>query len=215
MLEMADTGILPVLALTLALKRSPLEICFSPKVLTMRPDTVPFPEPGGPIITARKILWSTISGRLLVQSEFFSSRRAVSFPWTPSLDAQQRPGSDTLFSKKCATRSGRVFCSQRRLSAGLEFYFPAETQGRGGGGGWGEGEKRRRKWKTATSTVAVRANEDPLTHSERNELLSPACWQTSSPMSLFTAYWRCVYCITRLCNWSAEGEKACWQGCGD
>ena len=48
--------ILPVLDLMFALSRSPLERCCSPKVLVMREDMVPFPEPGGPITTARKIL---------------------------------------------------------------------------------------------------------------------------------------------------------------
>lgn len=56
------SAFLPVLALMLALKMSPLERCFSPKLLVMRADTVPFPEPGGPIMTARKILCRDISG---------------------------------------------------------------------------------------------------------------------------------------------------------
>lgn len=51
----------PVFSLMLALKMSPLEMCLSPKVLAMRPDTVPLPEPGGPMMTARISLCTTIS----------------------------------------------------------------------------------------------------------------------------------------------------------
>lgn len=40
-----------------------------------------------------------------------------------------------------------------------------------------------------------------------NERLCMPCWQTWSPVSLFTVYWRCIYCITRLCNWSTGGQK--------
>lgn len=36
--------------------RSPLERCFSSKCLVMRDDTVPLPEPGAPMITARSSL---------------------------------------------------------------------------------------------------------------------------------------------------------------
>lgn len=37
----------------LSLSRSPLERCFNPKCLMIRAETVPFPEPGGPMMTAR------------------------------------------------------------------------------------------------------------------------------------------------------------------
>lgn len=47
----------------LALKMSPLEICWSAKLLVMRADTVPLPEPGAPIIITRKILWRDITAR--------------------------------------------------------------------------------------------------------------------------------------------------------
>ena len=50
----------PVFASMFVLSMSPLEICFSPKLLVMRSDTVPFPEPGGPIITARNTVRKTI-----------------------------------------------------------------------------------------------------------------------------------------------------------
>ena len=57
----------PVLASTLHLRMSPLERCFSTKLLRMRADTVPFPDPGGPMMTARKILWRAILKRLLIE----------------------------------------------------------------------------------------------------------------------------------------------------
>lgn len=60
----------PVFSLMLALKMSPLEMCSSPKVLTMRPDTVPFPDPGGPMMTARISLCTTISTRVLLFLRF-------------------------------------------------------------------------------------------------------------------------------------------------
>lgn len=46
-----------------ALKMSPLERCFSRKLLVIRADTVPLPDPGGPIIITRKILWRDIPAR--------------------------------------------------------------------------------------------------------------------------------------------------------
>lgn len=49
----------------LALKMSPLEMCVSPKVLVMRADTVPFPDPGGPMMIARITLCSSISNATL------------------------------------------------------------------------------------------------------------------------------------------------------
>lgn len=43
----------PVFFCMLSLSRSPLERCFTPKCLIIRAETVPFPEPGGPMMTAR------------------------------------------------------------------------------------------------------------------------------------------------------------------
>lgn len=51
---------LPVFAPIFALRMSPLERCLSPKLFVMRSDTVPFPEPGGPIMTARNTVRKTI-----------------------------------------------------------------------------------------------------------------------------------------------------------
>lgn len=60
--EVRGPLVLPVLLLMLALRMSPLEMCCSPKLLVMRADTVPFPDPGGPIMIARNTLRRAISG---------------------------------------------------------------------------------------------------------------------------------------------------------
>lgn len=117
----------------LALKMSPLEMCFSPKVLVMRADTVPFPDPGGPIMTARKILWRTISGRLFVQTEI------LILHMKPSLDAQTRLGH-VYFLKKCATRSRRVFMQPVETLTGPCLVFPCRNTTR----------RRRRKKKMSS-----------------------------------------------------------------
>lgn len=59
-----DGDVLPVWALMFALRMSPLERCFSSKLLVIRADTVPFPDPGGPMMTTRKILRRDISGSI-------------------------------------------------------------------------------------------------------------------------------------------------------
>lgn len=46
----------PVLAAMFSRKKSPLDRCCRPKVCAILSEMVPFPEPGGPMITARKIL---------------------------------------------------------------------------------------------------------------------------------------------------------------
>lgn len=62
----------------LALKMSPLEMCFSRKLLVIRADTVPLPDPGGPMITTRKILRRDITARFffwVCECQAASSRR--------------------------------------------------------------------------------------------------------------------------------------------
>lgn len=46
-------GHAPVLAAMFSRRKSPLDRCFRPKLLATRSEMVPFPEPGGPKITAR------------------------------------------------------------------------------------------------------------------------------------------------------------------
>lgn len=191
----------------LALKMSPLEMCFSPKVLVMRADTVPFPDPGGPIMTARKILWRAISGRLFVKTEFFFLGRVQPdlSNETPLLDAQPRLGQSRytfLFQDvRNVTMSGRVFCSQSRLSLDLDFYFLQSCRNRR------ERKRRRRRWRKRRrrkkARNAISSDEDALpwlTHYEQNVPPFTACSQTSSSLPLLTVYWGCLYCIIRLCN---------------
>lgn len=47
---------LPVFAAMFSRRKSPLDRCFRPKLCAILSDMVPFPDPGGPMITARNNL---------------------------------------------------------------------------------------------------------------------------------------------------------------
>lgn len=74
----------PVFFCMLSLRRSPLERCFIPKCLIIREETVPFPEPGGPMMTTRSSGGTTmLLLRLLLRAGDWGGAR----PRPPSVGA--------------------------------------------------------------------------------------------------------------------------------
>lgn len=85
----------PVFFCMLSLSRSPLERCFTPKCLIIRAETVPFPEPGGPMMTARSSGGTTMVLPLLLRLPLLpprAGRGAGGAP--PSRGAPPRTGGE-------------------------------------------------------------------------------------------------------------------------
>lgn len=126
---------------------SPLEMWLSPKVLVMRADTVPFPDPGGPIITARKILWRTISAR---NTEFLAT--VLPYPSHEKKNTLWMHSRYNLLSYNRAQQGvGASFAPS--LSLDLDLYVPSETHMQ---------EEEEDEEEEGPSSVAAGADEEPL-----------------------------------------------------
>ena len=159
----------------LALKMSPLEMCFSPKVLVMRADTVPFPEPGGPIMTARKILCRAISAPLRVHAELFRSGLAVSFPWKPlcGCAAETWIGAGLFFPRRSAQRRQEWARLARPASLDLDFHSSYSPRRCRNTRKSRRKRRRRKKMRSATSTVPAGADGDALLRGRPPSKTSP------------------------------------------
>lgn len=164
---------------------SPLERCFSRKLLVIRADTVPLPDPGGPIIITRKILWRDIPARFFCPA--FQCRAAY---------LRCRGGNHSwmrnwirfhfLLLEVCnVAQRGGGLCSPSTLTQPSLHFLPCyrETneeeevqRRRGGGGGWMLQCRSKQRW------VDSELNKASFSNSSR-----------------FTF---CFYCITGLCNCS-------------
>lgn len=185
----------------LALKMSPLEMCFSPKVLVMRPDTVPFPDPGAPMMTARITLGSTMSNR--VWTDFYRVTEQV----FPSHETQSR----STLSSPCKTAQRKKEWARLKQ---LVWTLGGPFMLRSACTKWRKRRRRRRRKMMRTTISGFRASQPAsqreevrwctpqTTHTEQNELLSPACWETYPPPFKHCALPDMYLLYNTLYNWS-------------
>lgn len=111
----------PVLAAMFSRRKSPLDRCCRPKLLATRSEMVPFPEPGGPKITARNsfdISFNTEpAGQIYTRSirsfstQYICSIYPVTYLHFSSLKESE---SDFIFSRKVRDKKKRKELGEKR-----------------------------------------------------------------------------------------------------